>query len=230
MTPADPASPHAPAPSGPSPSLRARIPNLLTILRVVLAAAFVALLTVWSSDRLTTGPLPDPWLLAAAALFVIAAVTDALDGHLARKWDVVSRFGRVMDPFADKILVLGAFVMLAGPSFASPVSPDVGRAAQLSGVLPWMAVLILARELLVTSIRAVLEGEGKDFSAAWSGKIKMILQAIAVPIVLVLVAMGVPEPGSARRWAIDLTVWATVAATIASGIPYVTRALGMQRG
>jgi CDP-diacylglycerol--glycerol-3-phosphate 3-phosphatidyltransferase len=173
------------------------------------------------------GDHPDPWLIAAAALFVFAALTDAVDGHLARKWRVVSVFGRIMDPFADKVLVLGAFAYLSAPLFSYAFTPEDSDLVryQASGVSAWMVVLILARELLVTSIRAAFESRGVDFSATASGKWKMILQSVAVPLVLVILALGPAPPGSLARWAIDLTVWLTVIVTVWSGLPYIQRAL-----
>ncbi|HYE02178.1 MAG TPA: CDP-alcohol phosphatidyltransferase family protein [Phycisphaerales bacterium] len=211
---------------------RRQLPNWLTTLRLLLAAVFLGMLSVW---HLPAGPQrPDTldlWLVAAAVVFVLAAGTDALDGHLARRWDAVSAFGRVMDPFADKLLVLGAFVLLAGPGFALGLPP---ARTQASGVEPWMAVVVLGRELLVTSIRGVLEGAGIPFPATASGKLKMILQSLCVPLVLVLLALWPPlpvelatppAPGMAH-WsahAIRWTVYLTVAVTVWSGVPYVIR-------
>ena len=199
------------------------LPNALTMLRVVLTGAFVLVLALRPRPFGTPLESLDAGLLVACGLFVVAAVTDALDGHLARKWKVVSKFGRIMDPFADKVLILGAFIMLAGPAFTTSTGHVV------SGVAAWMVVVILARELLVTSIRAIMEGDGIDFSAGWAGKAKMILQAIVVPIILVLLAWGAPAHGSARAWMIDIAVWATVAATVVSGLPYITRAISATR-
>lgn len=197
----------------PAVSLRAAIPNLLTISRLLLAVLFFILLSVvdLAADH-------RPALVAAAALFTIAALTDALDGFLARRWKVVSRFGRVMDPFADKLLVLGAFVLLAGPRFS--ISGE-----QVTGVAPWMAVAILARELLVTSLRGVLESSGVDFSATASGKIKMFAQSCAVPGILLLIAFNAPAEVGAWR-SINLAIaWAVVIITAWSGLPYITRAI-----
>jgi len=208
---------HAAQQAAPEPRVGptlASIPNALTLARVAMTVAFVALLSAYrlaeSSD----------WIpLLAAILFAFAAATDALDGYLARRWRVVSVFGRIMDPLADKVLVLGAFVLLAGPAFAQE-----GR--QVSGVLPWMAVVILARELLVTSLRSVLEARGVDFSAKAAGKWKMILQSLAVPAILLLVALADPEALAVgwARWTVDLLVWITVAATAISAWPYVAAA------
>ncbi len=212
--PAPPAPPHAPA-SG----FHRHLPNALTLVRVALATALVAVLA------LTPAPTPAdrhaPAFLAAMALFILAAATDALDGRLARRWRVVSKFGRVMDPFADKVLVVGSFVLLAGPGFSAAL-PD-GTHVQLSGVQPWMAVLVLARELLVTSIRALAESEGIDFSADWGGKIKMIVQSVAVPLILLLVAVADPFPGSPARTAIVAAAWTAVAVTVLSCASYAFR-------
>lgn len=203
------------------------IPNALTVLRVVIAGAFFALLAL-GLDAASATPTPlagdRAVLLLGAALFILAAATDAADGHLARKWRVVSTFGRVMDPFADKVLVLGAFVFLAGPGFiAIDPTADASIRFQASGVLPWMVVVILGSELLVTSIRGVAEGMGVNFQASWSGKWKMILQSIVVPLVLVGVATLDCHPGTWARWTIDILVWLTVAVTVWSAVPYVRR-------
>ena len=204
--------------------------------RVVLAGVFFVMLAMWSCDAspVARGARVDPWLLLAAGVFVAAAVTDALDGHLARRWEVVSVFGRVMDPFADKVLVIGAFVMLAGPGFTSRLQSG----GPISCVEPWMVVVILARELLVTSIRGVFEGRGVGFAATASGKWKMILQCICVPLVLVVIGTMYARPGAglgtggdgldgatpAARFVIMAIVWATVAVTVWSGVPDVVRA------
>ena len=209
-------------PTAPPPAAgwRARTPNALTMVRLLLTAVFVALLS--------TGNTADQAvLIAAAGLFVVAAVTDALDGYLARKWNAVSRFGRVMDPFADKLLVLGAFVLLAGPAFAG-LTED-GERFQSSGVAPWMAVVILGRELLITSMRGLLESEGIDFSASWSGKIKMIAQSIAIPLILLLLAFADAGPGSASRGVILGLAWGVTALTAWSALPYVARARSARR-
>lgn len=162
------------------------------------------------------------------ALFIIAAVTDALDGYLARKWNATSQFGRVMDPFADKILVVGAFIILAGPAFlwSTPLSPDSPHVTYLaSGVPPWIAIIILARELLITSLRAVLESQGRDFSASSTGKLKMVAQSIAVPLILLLLGVADVSPGTPARVIILSVAYTTAFITLLSGVPYVIRAM-----
>ncbi len=218
-------------------------PNLLTVARLVLAAGFFAGLALYRF------PTSRPWvLLAAFATFILAALTDALDGYLARRWNAETVFGRVMDPFADKVLVLGAFIFLAGPNFAPkhPVFPlpwTTLTVSPVSGVDPWMVVVILARELLVTSIRAVLEARGVSFAADIFGKLKMILQATAIPAVLLLIWLGT----EGRSWAasasdttqplplwcrtsIDVIVRGTVIITALSVLPYIVRGWRAARG
>jgi CDP-diacylglycerol--glycerol-3-phosphate 3-phosphatidyltransferase len=203
------------------------VPNLLTISRLVLAAAFFVVLTPWQYEKspAAKGLGIDWWILTAAAIFIVAAVTDALDGALARRWGVVSVFGRVMDPFADKLLVIGAFVLLAGRGFMMSV-PD-STPIPMSAVTPWMVIVILARELLVTSIRAVVESGGGSFAASVSGKLKMILQSVCVPVVLVLLSFPAtvgPDRVGWSLWVIRIVVWTTMAVTVWSGVPYIVRA------
>jgi len=209
--------PIAPKPHVPT-ALQRQIPNILTISRVIMAFAFFAIL---SFQR----PVTQSTCLLALVLFVAAAITDALDGYLARKWNATSQFGRVMDPFADKILVVGAFVFLAGPGFLWVAPGPASITYMASGVLPWMAVVVLARELLVTSLRAMLESQGRDCSATTSGKLKMIAQSFAIPIILLLLVVAPVYPGTSARIAIQILAYATVAITAFSGIPYVMRSL-----
>jgi len=203
---------------------RRDVPNALTVLRLLLTGVFVVVLSFYSHGHSAGG-----LALLAAILFTVAAVTDALDGYLARRWDAVSVFGRVMDPLADKVLVLGAFILLAGPGFAS-VMLD-GSRVQVSGVAPWMAVVILARELLITSLRGMVESRGVSFAATWSGKAKMIAQSVVLPVILVLVWMHSREPDDAA-WAPRVCAalaLATTLLTAGSAIPYITRAMQVLR-
>lgn len=220
---------HAAAKIGPV-SYRRWLPNALTALRLVIATGFFVLLAVWNypARDLVVTPRHPVWpYLVAAALFGLAALTDAIDGPLARRWKVESKFGRVMDSFADKVLVVGAFVMLAGPTFGVDIE---GRPPfQVSGVNSWMVVIILARELLVTSIRAVAEESGHDFSSDRWGKTKMMLQASTIPFVLFMLGVTEVERGTWGRWLIDVAVWVTVAVTFLSGLPYVIRGVRLLR-
>ena len=211
------------------------LPNALVWLRLALAGVFVWLVstirpTNWAPDvdlltKLTMLKGGYGLLLLPTGVFILAAITDMLDGKLARAWDCVSRFGRIMDSFADKVLVLGAFVCLAGPNFAQPIQGEnLYLTYQSSGVYPWMAVVILGRELLITSLRGLVEGEGGDFSAIWAGKWKMIAQSVAIPLILLVLALFPWGPGTPGRWVIDITAWTTVVITVASAIPYIRKA------
>ncbi|MEM8739149.1 MAG: CDP-alcohol phosphatidyltransferase family protein [Planctomycetota bacterium] len=198
---------------------RKDIPNRLTMLRLVLAGAFFAVLQGYRYDG---DPASPAWILpVAVVLFILAAATDALDGHLARRWDVVSKFGRIMDPFCDKILVLGAVIYLGSPRFLDPAAVAAGDwRTMASGVYPWMVVLVLARELLVTGIRGEVEKMGIEFGANRVGKLKMVLQSVVVPVVLVIVMID-PREQPWLGWIRDGLVYATVAVTVLSGWPYV---------
>ncbi len=214
----------------PPPTWKRSLPNQLTALRILLAAVFVALLSVYLHRA--TGWRGDPAIvLAALLLFIAAALTDALDGYLARKWNVVSVFGRIADPFADKILVLGAFVMLCGPAFHFVRAS--GERVQASGVLPWMVVVILSRDLLVTTLRALVEGRGQSFAAISAGKIKMIVQSVGAPLILLFVLFDDLKRGSTvpTRWpeAAAVTAWIVTLVTAWSAIPYVFKGARMLR-
>ena len=185
-----------------------------------MAAALVVFIA--SAGDLADRTGPHPAILAAAALFVLAAVTDALDGYLARKWKAVSVFGRIMDPFADKILVLGTVVMLATPTFRIATESGPAMAAGFTG---WMAVVILGRELLVTSIRGVFEARGVDFSASASGKAKMIVQSAAIPACLLAAGLWASERPAWVGLAVDLAAWGTTLVTALSAAPYLQRAM-----
>jgi CDP-diacylglycerol--glycerol-3-phosphate 3-phosphatidyltransferase len=207
----------------PATGWRAHLPNILTGLRLVIAAAFFVLLSVWEYPardliRVTPRHPVTPYLIAAV-LFGLAAITDAIDGPLARRWKVVSKFGRIMDPFADKVLVIGGLIMLAGPQFNALLKD--GTDLHVSGIKPWMVVVVLGRELLVTSIRAVFESEGIDFSANWFGKAKMILQACVIPAILVILGITEITSGTWGRITIDAMAWTTLVVTVLSGVPYV---------
>ncbi len=193
------------------------------MLRLVLAAAFFGTLNAYRYPDHNT-----LWANVAVVFFILAAITDALDGYLARKWHVESIFGRIMDPFCDKVLVLGAFIYLAGPRFIVAEWVEEGSFFTMAtGVYPWMVVIVLARELLVTGFRGEAESMGVSFGSSWFGKWKMILQSICIPLVLVLTVNfktgGAETLNVVARWICYVVVYATVIVTILSGLPYVTR-------
>lgn len=197
---------------------RRMIPNLLTLLRAGMAMGFFIILEFYR--------FPDQGVVAAniaLALFVVAASTDALDGHLARKWNVTSSFGRIMDPLCDKILIIGAFIYLCGSRFVIPDWEQANAPFEMAtGVYSWMVVVVISRELFVTTVRAVAEGSGVEFGAKSLGKIKMVFQSIAVPCILFL-AVNLPAniyPWSG--WTCAVLAWMTIAITLWSAYPYMS--------
>src|SRR5665213_2168850 len=148
------------------------VPNALTAGRLLLAGVFFVMLGYYQY----AGPNNPTFLNIAFAIYCVALFTDFLDGYLARRWKVEGPFGRVVDPFVDKVLVLGSFIFFAGKNFTIPSPPDPVNVITITGVVPWMVVVILARELLVTSLRGSMEGSGENFGAQFSGKLKMVFQ------------------------------------------------------
>lgn len=200
-----------------------QVPNQLTMLRLVLAGVFFLVLNQY---RYQGGAGGSAWLMVAIPLFVLAALTDLLDGYLARRWGAESTFGRIMDPFCDKVLILGSYIYLAGPRFAIGHAVEQGELfTMVSGVYPWMVTVMLARELLVTGVRGELEGTGTAFGASIYGKVKMVLQSVTVPVVLLVVWADPFVPG--RAWLAvcrDALVYMTVFVTVISGLPYIVNA------
>jgi phosphatidylglycerophosphate synthase len=201
-----------------------RLPNQLTVGRVVLAAAFFVLLGLYEP-----GTVWGRWMLnSAMTLYILAGVTDVLDGWLARRMHAESAFGRITDPFVDKVLAVGAFAMLAGSNFML-TSRDVlehrlpgwltGHMA--SSVQAWMVVVILAREFIVSAVRGYSESRGVKFAATPAGKIKMFIQSLAVCWVLCQLANW-----QEQSWAIItkiVLVWLAAVVTVVSGLAYVQR-------
>jgi CDP-diacylglycerol--glycerol-3-phosphate 3-phosphatidyltransferase len=201
-----------------APPLRMRInlPNQITLLRLILSIIFFVCLAQF--DARVAKP-HYATLDVAYILFVIAALTDILDGYLARKYKQITSFGRIIDPVVDKVLVMGAYAFLAGEGFVS------AGGNKLSDVSAWMLVVILGRELLVTSLRGVSEASGKSFGANVYGKAKMLLQSITVVWVLATVAHPVTAD-SGQLWRFltacrPVLVYLTVAVTFLSMIPYI---------
>ena len=205
------------------PAMHRNVPNIITMARLVMAFGFFLVLNGY---RYPAGP---QWvLMLATVIFIIAAATDWLDGYLARKWQVESTFGRIMDPFCDKVLVLGAFIYLSGTRFIDPVAVKQNEYMTMTtGIYPWMVVLMLARELLVTGIRGELEGQGVKFGANFWGKLKMILQSVAIPVILAIVWYNPrrSEEENLLHWLPDIIAYTVVFVTIMSGLPYVIDAV-----
>ena len=160
------------------------VPNVLTVVRILLIPVLVALLlSEFASDTL------------AAAVFILASVTDALDGWLARRHKSESNFGKLMDPLADKLLVTSALVSLVA----------------LDRLQAWVAMVIIAREFAVTGLRQLAMEHGEVIPASVWGKVKTVAQ-VAMVLVLILVE-------DSPAW-VDGLVWVTVAITIVSGADY----------
>jgi len=161
------------------------LPNVLTLLRILAVPVIVVALL---------GETPNGDALAAG-VFALAAITDGLDGYIARRRRDVTTFGKLMDPLADKLLIVAALVSLVS----------------LNRLAAWVAMVIIARELAVTGLRAVAVEQGVVISASWLGKVKTTLQVAAVFALII----WNPSP-----WPVDVLVYLALAATVISGLDY----------
>ena len=152
------------------------LPNQLTSLRLLLSVVMFGFIT-------------QDCYLTSFVLFVIAAGTDWLDGYYARKYGQVTTLGRILDPFADKVIVCGTFIFLVA---------DPKHVESAWGLRAWMVVVIVGRELLVTALRSFIEDRGSDFSAKMSGKLKMVLQCIAAGTCLFYLYLAYENPETAH--------------------------------
>jgi CDP-diacylglycerol--glycerol-3-phosphate 3-phosphatidyltransferase len=155
---------------------------------------------------------------------------------LARKWKVEGPFGRVIDPFVDKVLVLGSFAFFAGKNFIIPdISGDHVPSSMvvktITGVTPAMVVILLARELLVTSLRGMAEGGGVAFGSVLSGKLKMVLQSVTILIILIYVNYRayLADWDGLALWIRNSFIYLTLVVTVASAFTYIHRAIGLYR-
>jgi CDP-diacylglycerol--glycerol-3-phosphate 3-phosphatidyltransferase len=162
------------------------LPNFLTLLRILLVPVLVVALL----DQTPNGDV------LAAVVFAVASLTDAIDGYLARSRQWVTSFGKLMDPVADKLLVIGALLTLVS----------------LDRLAPWVAMVIIAREFAVTALRIAATQQGVILAAGTFGKAKTVMQ-VAMVFALILVS-GSPV------W-LDVLVYVTVAVTVLSGADYI---------
>jgi CDP-diacylglycerol---glycerol-3-phosphate 3-phosphatidyltransferase len=169
------------------------VPNTLTVSRLGLAVCVFAFidyeLYFW-----------------ALALFVAAAITDALDGYFARLLNQDTPVGRQLDPLIDKVIVAGCYIYLA-------TIPG-------TGVLPWMVTAIVVREILIQGLRSHLEGQGQPFGARTAGKLKTVVQCLSISAVLFCLGL-VPAPPVGFLWIRDVLTWLAVALTLYSGLSYI---------
>ncbi len=179
--------------------------NRLTVSRLVLTVLFVAMLNCnWTSAR-----------TAAFIIFLVAGVTDFVDGEIARRWAIVTNFGKLMDPLVDKIMMAAAFISLV-PMGAIPA---------------WAATTVVGREFLITGLRLMASARGQVLPAERLGKHKTSWQIITVIFFLGLLAARELHYGQAdsgwwyRAWyeAGPVLVWITVALTVYSGMRYTWR-------
>jgi CDP-diacylglycerol--glycerol-3-phosphate 3-phosphatidyltransferase len=189
------------------------LPNQLTSLRLVLS---VVLFFLMAYD----------YYLWSFVLFLIGAGTDWIDGYYARKYGQITTLGRILDPFADKVIICGTFILLA----ADPRMKELSIALwswTVVGLRPWMVVVIVGRELLVTALRSFIEEKGGDFSAKWSGKIKMVLQCLSASACLYYLIYASQQESAPQwcRWLLVVSVWSAVAATVYSGLVYIRAAI-----
>lgn len=204
MTSADPAR----RPSG----VFAYWPNRITAIRFVGSLVLFAIFAIWGDltpEQIETRRLP---FLIAFWLFVVVAATDYLDGYLARRDKHITAFGRIADPFTDKVLILGTMVYLADMPWSEPFLPAT------------VVVVIVARELLVTGIRGYVESLGHEFPADKFGKIKMIMQSIAVGGLIWLEAWPWGDAWfNFWKYFVSGLVVLTLIATVGSGVTYVLK-------
>ena len=142
---------------------------------------------------------------AAAVIFILAALTDMLDGHIARKNNLVTNFGKLMDPLADKLLVMSALICLS----------------QVGDVPGWMVIVILGREFIITGMRQVAAAQGIVIAAGTTGKIKTITQMIAIPLLIL-------ENWPFSLFSFDLPMdqiflWIALVMTVVSGTEYIVK-------
>lgn len=170
------------------------LPNKLTVLRVVAVPFFIACYML-------------ELFVPAFIIFIAASFTDMLDGKIARKYNLVTNFGKIMDPLADKILVYSAFCLMVE-----------------GGMVPaWMLIIILAREFAIAGMRSVAAAEGIVIAAGMSGKIKTVLQMIAVPLLLLTSALKGTDVYDGFNVAGQVFLWASLVMTVYSGAEYIIK-------
>ncbi|WP_430882732.1 CDP-diacylglycerol--glycerol-3-phosphate 3-phosphatidyltransferase [Fusibacter sp. JL216-2] len=166
------------------------IANQLTILRILLVPVFMYFLLAGNMNL-------------AAAIFIIASLTDFLDGYLARKMNLITNLGKFMDPLADKVLVMAAFICLV----------------EIGSVSSWAVVIILGREFIVSIFRAVAAAEGIVIAASWWGKLKTNSQMLAI---VLLLFNNTPFEVMNGQLA-QIILWIAVALTVISGVDYIIK-------
>lgn len=187
------------------------IPNQLTILRVLMVPAFIACL-LYIPDATVCG-------FVTAGVFLLTSLTDMLDGKIARKYNLVTNFGKFMDPLADKFMVFAALITISIKLFT-----NIGNTNDkvLANVMVWTTAIVVLRELGVTSIRMVCSGTGAGvIAASFFGKAKTVTQVIAIVVILVEFSLN-KGLGLPTYWIASYALIAAMAfMTVASGIDYL---------
>ena len=172
------------------------LPNKLTVLRVIMIPFFVVMLML-------DGGANQMYRYIAAAIFIIASFTDFLDGSIARKYGLVTNFGKFMDPLADKLLVCSALICLI----------------ELGQLPAWMVLIIISRELIISGIRLVASDNGVVIAASYWGKWKTVFQMISVILLIVNV--------EALSMITNIALWIALALTVISLVDYIVKNIGI---
>lgn len=180
------------------------LPNKLTLTRIVLVPVFMVFVSL---TQYGTADYQSAWYLLAGIVFAIASFTDFLDGHLARKWHMVTDFGKFADPLADKLLTTVAFLYMMRDGVCSPV----------------VLAIILAREFAVSGLRMVAASakDGKVIAANMWGKVKTVLQMLTIIFYFFAAALAGPTGIAAVSLLSQVLCWAVAAVTAVSGIKYL---------
>ena len=185
--------------------------NKITTGRFFLGIIYLGILT-YAIHRKEDWPT-ETWnlaLLFAFVFFLIAAATDWVDGHIARKYGQVTHFGRIADPFVDKIIICGSLTFFLSMEPLTPFFPA------------WLVAIVLGREFLVHGIRSVAEAEGIEFGANYFGKIKFVVQSITVGTALWYASYL--HGAIWMKWLLVVSVVATGLITVLSGLVYIVQA------
>ncbi len=184
------------------------IPNILTFGRLVLTIVFLVMILY--SPHVANKSM---FLDIAFVLFVVAGLTDIVDGIAARRFNVTSKFGRMVDPLADKVLVCGTFICFA--IIGEPKLFDLGPGA-LAAIQWSVAGILIAREAYITALRHIAEAHGVNFAATISGKVKMFLQSFAIGTVIIKMAHA--QTVTWGYWFTTVTFVIMLAVTVISGL------------
>ncbi len=198
-----------------------QLPNILTMGRLVLTIIFLVMILM-APQYYADGEVPFPGFLDVAfILFVFAGLTDIADGIAARRLNVTSKFGRIVDPLADKILVCGAFICFG--IIGQPKLFDFGP-GELA-IIHWsVAGVLIAREVFVTVLRHIAESRGVNFAATVSGKVKMFLQSFAIGTVIIKIAHV--QTAAWGYWFTTVVFTLMLVTTVISGIRAIQRPHG----